>query len=130
MRMNAASHFRPLFKLSQKLATAGLILSTIACAGRAPNPVAVVQVQDRYMNCSAIFAEVESNNRKIAELASEKGLKVGQNVATGVAGLFIPVLWFGMDWQGTQDKEIAALQSRQQYLVTLAEQRGCGGKKN
>ncbi len=82
------------------------------------------------MNCSAIFAEVESNNRKIAELGKEKGLKVGQNVATGVAGLLIPVLWFGMDWQGTQDKEIAALQSRQQYLVTLADQRGCGGKRN
>ncbi len=102
----------------------------IGCAGRAPQPVAVVQSQDRYMNCSAIFAEVDSNNRKIAELASEKGLKVGQNVATGIAGFFIPVLWFGMDWQGTQDKEIAALQSRQQYLTTLAGQRGCGAKQN
>lgn len=119
-----------MLKLSKTLVTSGLILSMISCAGRAPQPVAIVQDQDRHMNCSAIFAEVESNNRKIAELGKEKGLKVGQNVATGIAGLFIPVLWFGMDWQGTQDKEIAALQSRQQYLATLAGQRGCGGKRN
>jgi hypothetical protein len=43
-----------------------------------------------------------------------------------VAGLFIPVLWFGMDFQGTQDKEMAALQNRQQYLGALAAQRRCG----
>lgn len=127
---NVTKTYGLLFNLILKSALTGVTLSVISCAGRAPQPVAVVQAQDRYMTCSAIFAEVESNNRKITELASEKGLKVGQNVATGVAGLFIPVLWFGMDWQGTQDKEITALQSRQQYLVTLAEQRGCGGKKN
>jgi hypothetical protein len=32
-----------------------------------------------------------------------------------------------MDLQGTAGKEIAALQSRQQYLAVLAEQRNCGG---
>ncbi len=49
-----------------------------------------------------------------------------QNVAAGVAGFVVPVLWFGMDWQGTASKEATALQSRQQYLATLAEQRHCG----
>jgi hypothetical protein len=34
-----------------------------------------------------------------------KGGKVAQNVAVGVAGLFIPVLWFGMDFQGAADTE-------------------------
>ena len=93
------------------------------CAGRAPAPVATVQPQDRYMDCTAIMAEVEANNKRVQELASEEGLKVGQNVAAGVAGIFIPVLWFGMDWQGSASKEVAALQSRQQYLAALAEQR-------
>lgn len=78
------------------------------------------------MDCPAIFAEVQSNNKKVTDLAGDEGVKVAQNVATGVAGIFIPVLWFGMDWQGTAGKEISALQSRQQYLVTLAEQRQCG----
>jgi hypothetical protein len=100
-----------------------------ACAGRSPQPVAVVQAQDRYMDCAAVIAEVKANNATVQQLADEKGLKVGQNVAAGVAGLFIPVLWFAMDWQGTQDKEITALQSRQQYLATMAEQRNCGAQQ-
>lgn len=103
-----------------------LIVALIAlsgCAGRAPSPVAVVQPQDRYTDCAAITVEVEANNAKVAELASEEGLKVAQNVAAGVAGIVIPVLWFGMDWQGSASKEVTALQSRQQYLSTLAEQR-------
>ncbi|MCP3409126.1 hypothetical protein [Bradyrhizobium sp. CCGB01] len=96
------------------------------CAGRAPAPVSVVQPQDRYMDCAAIAIEVQTNNAKVQQLASDKGLKVAQNVAAGVAGLVIPVLWFGMDFQGTADTEIQALQARQQYLAALAEQRRCG----
>ena len=96
-----------------------------ACAGRAPAPVAVVQAQDRYMDCAAISAEVQVNNKRISELGSEEGGKVAQNVIVGAAGLFIPILWFGMDFQNAAGKEVAALQSRQQYLATLAEQR-CG----
>lgn len=78
------------------------------------------------MDCAAIIAEVQANNGKVQELASEQGLKTTQNVAAGVAGVFIPVLWFGMDFQGTADKETQALQARQQYLAVLAEQKRCG----
>ena len=93
------------------------------CAGRAPAPVSVVQPQDRYLDCKAILAEVEANNQRVSDLASEEGLKVAQNVAAGVAGIVIPVLWFGMDFQGAASKEVTALQSRQQYLATMAEER-------
>jgi hypothetical protein len=78
------------------------------------------------MDCAAIGIEVQTNNAKVQQLASDKGLKVAQNVAAGVVGLVIPVLWFGMDFQGTADTEIQALQARQQYLAALAEQRHCG----
>jgi hypothetical protein len=98
-------------------------LAVGACAGRAPQPVAVVQPQDRFADCTAISAEIEANNQKVPELASEQGLKVGQNVAAGVAGLVVWPLLFAMDFQDTAGKEVAALQSRQQYLATLAEQR-------
>jgi hypothetical protein len=98
------------------------------CAGRAPAPVAVVQPTDRYMDCTAILAEVNANNERVKQLAADKGLKTTQNVAAGVAGLFIPVLWFGMDFQGTADTEITALQSRQQYLAMLADQKRCGAE--
>jgi hypothetical protein len=98
------------------------------CAGRAPAPVAVVQPTDRYMDCTAILAEVQANNEKVRQLASDKGLKTAQNVAAGVAGIVVPVLWFGMDFQGTADTEITALQSRQQYLAMLADQKRCGAE--
>ena len=78
------------------------------------------------MDCAAIGAEVQANNAKVQQLAADKGMKTTQNVAAGVAGVFIPVLWFGMDFQDTADKETSALQSRQQYLATLAGQRRCG----
>ena len=120
-------HRRPTLELMLKrrlVVAAAVALS--GCAGRAPAPVAVVQPQDRYMDCAAILIEVQANNAKVQQLASDKGLKTAQNVAAGVAGIVIPVLWFGMDFQGTADTEIQALQSRQQYLAALAEQRHCG----
>jgi len=94
-----------------------------ACAGRAPAPVPVVQMQDRFMDCTAITIEAQANTKRVQELGSEEGGKVAQNVAAGVVGVFIPVLWFGMDFQNAAGKEVAALQSRQQYLGALAEQR-------
>jgi hypothetical protein len=74
-------------------------------------------------SCAAITAEVQANNTRVQQLASEKGEKAAQNVAAGVAGIFIPVLWFGMDWQGAAGTEEAALNNRQQYLGALAAQR-------
>lgn len=106
------------------IVAAAAVLS--GCAGRSPAPVAVVQPQDRYMDCAAVLAEVQANNAKVQQLATDQGLKTTQNVVAGVAGFVVPVLWFGMDWQGTADKETQALQARQQYLAVLAEQKRCG----
>ena len=88
------------------VAGCGMMMALGACAGRAPQPVAVVQPQDRYSDCLAIAAEVQANNQTVQELASDEGAKVGQNVAAGVAGLFIWPLWFAMDFQGTAGKEV------------------------
>jgi hypothetical protein len=106
-------------------ASCGVLLC--ACAGRDPQPVATVQVTDTTATCAMIVAEIEANNIKVKELAGEEGGKVAQNVAAGVAGVFIPVLWFGMDFKGAATKEVAALQARQQYLTTLATERCAPG---
>jgi hypothetical protein len=113
------------FRTNTICAATALVLAS--CAGRAPQPVAVVQPEDRYLDCTAIQAEIVANNKTLQGLASEEGGKVAQNVAAGVAGLFIWPLWFAMDFQGAASKEEAALQSRQEYLATLALQRGCVG---
>jgi hypothetical protein len=123
MKLIAASTADRLRKYMTAVAAAAAVSG---CAGRAPAPVPVVQAQDRYMDCAAILIEVQANNTKVQQLASDKGLKTAQNVVAGVAGIVIPVLWFGMDFQGTADAEIQALQARQQYLSALAEQRHCG----
>jgi hypothetical protein len=70
-----------------------------------------------------ITAEIQANNIRVQELADEQGLKVGQNVAAGVAGLVVWPVWFAMDFKGAASKEVAALQARQQYLTTLATER-------
>lgn len=114
--------------VTMKRIVAGALLAATAmsgCAGRTPAPVAIIQPQDRYMNCSAIMAEVQSNNAQVSKLGKEEGEKVAQNVAVGAVGLFIPILWFGMDFQGAAGKETTALQSRQQYLATMAENKHC-----
>ena len=109
--------------MRQVIAAVAIAGVVVGCAGHAPQPVATVQPQDSTSTCTMIRAEIEANNIKVTELGSEQGLKVAQNVAAGAAGLFIPVLWFGMDFQGSAGKEVAALQARQQFLTTLATER-------
>jgi hypothetical protein len=103
----------------------GLALS--ACAGRDPQPIASVQPQDAYSDCTMIRAEIEANNAKATQLANEQGGKVAQNVAAGVVGLVIWPVWFGMDFKDAAGKEAAALQARQQFLTTLATERCAPG---
>ena len=88
---------RHLAKTAAILAACGSAAFLGACMGRAPSPVAVVQPQDEMMDCTAIYAEVAANNREVERLGREQGWKVAQNVAAGVAGFVVPVLWYGMD---------------------------------
>jgi hypothetical protein len=108
---------------SLSLVVLSLAVLTAACAGRAPAPVAVVQPVDETMSCEAIQSESSANTKRIAELGSEQGAKVAQNVAAGVAGAFFILPLFLMDFQNAAGKEEAALKSRNDYLATLARQR-------
>ena len=103
----------------------GLILLSFitGCAGRDPEAISTVLPSDQFADCTQITAEIDANNIKLKQLGDEEGWKAAQNVITGVGGLFIPVLWFGMDWKGAASKDTAALQARQQYLTSLASQR-------
>lgn len=110
--------------------SAGVVLLLAAsvlagCAGRAPQLVQVVKAEDNGLSCAQIVAEVRSNNERISQLAEEEGWKVAQNVAAGVAGFVVPVLWFGLDFQDAAGKEAKALSQRNGYLAEMAGQRGC-----
>ena len=88
-----------------------------ACSGRVPDAVAAFErPHARFLDCPAIFAEIKGNDQAISDLIREQGIKVMRRPA-----------WYGKDWAGgVEGKEIQNLQSRQQYLVTLAEQTACG----
>jgi hypothetical protein len=98
-------------------------LTLAACAGRDAQPVATVQPQDAYSDCSMINAEIQANNTRAQALASEQNAKVVQNVAAGVVGIVVWPVWFAMDAKGAAGTDAAALQARQEYLVNLAGQR-------
>ncbi|MEI9924884.1 MAG: hypothetical protein WDN50_16325 [Bradyrhizobium sp.] len=109
--------------MSRVLLAIAIGVALSACAGRDPAPIATVQVQDAYSDCTMIRAEIEGNNQKAKQLADESGMKTAQNVAAGVVGVVIWPVWFAMDTKGAAGTDAAALQSRQQYLTTLATQR-------
>jgi hypothetical protein len=44
-------------------------------------------------------------------------------LTAGVAGVFVPVLWFAMDFQDASGKEGRALSQRNQYLSQIAARR-------
>ena len=68
--------------------------------------------------------QISANTAHQSELGNEKGGKVVQNVAAGVAGLIVWPLWFAMDFQGAADTESKALELRDPgSLSTLALQR-------
>jgi hypothetical protein len=102
-------------------------LAVSACAGRDAQPVATVQPQDAYSDCTMIQAEISANNEKAKQLADEHDQKIAQNVVAGVVGVVVWPVWFGMDMKGAAAQDAAALQARQQYLAQLAAQRCAPG---
>jgi uncharacterized protein YcfL len=111
------------------LSIISVALTLVACAGRDAAPVATVQQQDAYSDCSMINAEIQANNRRAEELSSEQNTKVVQNVAAGVVGIVVWPVWFAMDAKGAASTDAAALKARQEYLMNLAAQRCAGGQR-
>lgn len=99
-------------------ALAALVLS--GCAGRDAQQIATVQLQDSTSDCAMITAEIQANNKRAEDLASERGLKVAQNVVAGAVGIVVWPVLFAMDAKGAAGTEIDALKSRQEYLSNLA----------
>jgi hypothetical protein len=62
-----------------------------------------------HSDCSMINAEIQANNKRAEELASEQNAKVVQNVAAGVVGIVVWPVWFAMDAKGAASTDAAAL---------------------
>jgi hypothetical protein len=105
--------------------TAVVLIGTmlISCAGRSPAPVAMTQAQDTTASCTAMRAELASNNEKIKELRSDENAKVGQNVGAVVGAVFFFPMLLAMDFQGAAKTDRYALEERNLYLAKLANER-------
>ena len=105
------------------LFAATLLLS--ACAGRTPNPIPQHQPGDELLSCSQIKQEIMDNQTKVMNLIPQEN-KIGKNVALGVAGAFVLVPWFFMDFSDAERVEVQAYQLRNNWLRALAANKKCG----
>jgi len=103
------------------------ILFVSACGGRTPNPVMITQYGDQNKSCEALEFEMSTVQNEIAHLLPNTD-KTGKNVALGVAGWFLLVPWFFMDFKNAEQTEYEAYRQRYNYLATLAMSKNCGVK--
>lgn len=107
---------------------AGAVSAAVAlggCAGRAPQIPPLALATDSSLSCETIRTEAEINTDKMAGLAVEENLKLGQNAVAGVMGFMIWPAWLALDFQNAAGKEGRALSQRNRYLAALADER-CG----
>ncbi len=96
-----------------------------ACAGRAANPIMVQQYGDQNKSCNALVRELQFIESEIYRLVPGTD-KTGSNVALGVAGAFLLVPWFFMDFSEAEQVEVNALRQRYNHLIIISEEKGCG----
>jgi len=95
-----------------------------ACAGRTPNPVLISQYGDEQKSCKALGLEMTDIQGEIQRLLPKKD-KTGKNVALGVAGAFLLVPWFFMDFKNAEAQEYEAYRQRYNYLSRIAQIKNC-----
>ena len=95
------------------------------CAGRTPNPVASYQPGDEKKSCNALKAEIANTEADIQRILPNSD-KTGSNVALGIAGAFLLVPWFFMDFSRADQVELEAHRRRYNALVILASEKSCG----
>lgn len=94
------------------------------CAGKTPNPVQQYTMHDNQLSCDMINQEISENQNQIMSLVP-KSQKTGKNVGLGVAGAFLLVPWFFMDFSDAERIEIQAYQNRNQRLRALHSSKQC-----
>jgi len=95
-----------------------------SCAGRTPNPVLISQYGDEQKSCKALGLEMTDIQGEIQRLLPEKD-KTTKNVALGVAGWFLIVPWFFMDFKNAEAQEYEAYRQRYNHLSRIAQIRNC-----
>jgi hypothetical protein len=83
-----------------------------------------VQYGDHKKSCQALEFEMANAEGEIQRLLP-KSDKTGKNVALGVAGWFLLVPWFFMDFKNADQTEYEAYRQRYNSLASIAMSKGC-----
>ena len=109
----------------ERIASALIVsLILLGCGGKAADPIPQYQPGDEARSCSGLKAEIANNEAEIAKLLPSEDA-TGKNVALGVAGVFLIVPWFFMDFKEGEATEIKALRRRNQWLREAAANKNC-----
>jgi hypothetical protein len=82
------------------------------------------QPGDERRSCEGLKVEIASNEAEIARLLPYEDA-TGKNVALGVAGAFLIVPWFFMDFKDGEAIEVKALRRRNDWLREIAAGKDC-----
>ena len=99
------------------------------CAGRRPNPVQIVQIDDENKSCEEIDSELNTLSKEIWKKYPEIKGTQDYNLGVGLIGsLFPPLIPFSIfsDIRKADAVEINSLQRRHNYLVETERRLGCG----
>lgn len=99
-------------------------LTLSACGGRAANPIMTAQYGDQRKSCAALETEMVGIQQEIARLVPDTD-KTGKNVALGVAGAFVLIPWFFMDFGHAEQEEVNAYRQRYNNLASIAADKRC-----
>ena len=114
-------------KLTTLICCTSLILT--GCAGRAANPVMSSQPGDYSKSCSHLISELSEIEGEINKRLPKES-RTGQNVALGVAGAFLIVPWFFMNFSDAEKTEIEAYRARYNHLTRIYNDKHCGAQRN
>jgi len=85
----------------------------------------VNQYGDHQKSCRMLKHEMKNVRNEIQSLLPNKD-KTGKNIALGVAGAFLLVPWFFMDFKNAEAQEYEAYRKRYNHLAMIANEKRCG----
>jgi len=96
----------------------------MACTGRHAYPLESHQADDHHFSCQDIREEIAENQEEMRDLLP-KSKKFWKNTALAAAGTMLIVPFFFMDFSKAEQKEIIALQTREDHLFEMGRAKRC-----
>jgi len=106
-----------------------VILAGAGCAGRTPNPIAIIQDGDEKKTCEEFDLQITEIRKTVLDYYPKVKKTEGYNTSVLLIGVIIP--WYLpasllSDARKADLVELVAFKKRNNHLVNLERQNGCG----